>query len=95
MNVRQFDDASRARTWRRVVATEVLAHPTLWWPALVAVARFAPRGWWRRPPFLPTPDERYWRFRMETAYGDADAPVDPDDLLEALRWTRRSRRARR
>ena len=32
-----------------------------------------PPGWWRRPPFLPVPDAAYWRFRMQTAYGDETA----------------------
>jgi hypothetical protein len=48
----------------------------------------AKRGWWRRPPFLPVPDAAYLRFRMETAYGDADRDPEPDDLITYLRWCR-------
>jgi hypothetical protein len=73
----------------------VAVRPRLWWPAVTTALRFAPRGWWHRPPFLPVPDERYWRFRMETAYGDGGASPDDDDLLVALRWSRRARTPRR
>jgi hypothetical protein len=46
-------------------------------------------GWWRRPPFLPTPDPGYLRFRLQTAYGDAGVePPTPDDLVTYLRWCR-------
>ena len=34
-----------------------------------------PRGWWRRPPFLPVPTARYLAFRLETAYGPRRAPT--------------------
>jgi hypothetical protein len=73
----------------------VLLRPSLWWPAVSAAARFAAPGWWHRPPFLPVPDDRYWRFRMETAYGDESAHVGPDDLDDALRWAHRAHRRRR
>lgn len=63
---------------------------------LVALARrFAPTGWWRRPPFLPLPDDRYWRFRMETAFGDEDAVADVDDVAMILHWSRRTSRGRK
>lgn len=29
----------------------------------------APTGWWRKPPFLPVPDQDWLEFRMATAYG--------------------------
>ena len=78
MNVRHLadDGPARARDEPRSSTSPRAsrADPALWWPTLAArSSRFAPRGWWRRPPFLPVPDERYWRFRMETAYGDEPA----------------------
>ena len=79
----------------RGTTTTVLRRPTLWWPAATAALRFAPRGWWRRAPFLPVPDERYWRFRMETAYGDERARVGAHDLDDVLRWAYRARARRR
>ena len=67
----------------------VLRHPSLWWTAVRVALRLAPRGWWRRPPYLPLPDPEYLRFRMITAYGGAgDTPPDPEDLVTYLRWCR-------
>jgi hypothetical protein len=58
---------------------------------LVRVAwRFRSRGWWRRPPFLPLPDREYVRWRMYTAYGDADAVPPAEDLVRYARWAGRS-----
>ena len=73
----------------------VARHPTLWSPAVRFAIRFAPDGWWQRPPFLPIPDARYWAFRMETAYGDASASPDHEDVAEMLRWARRTHTAQR
>jgi hypothetical protein len=59
----------------------------------VIVARAAWRlrrdGWWRRAPFLPLPDERYWDFRMSTAYGSSGASPSPRALVEAASWALR------
>lgn len=73
----------------------VMRRPWLWAPALVALFRLAPSGWWRRRPFLPIPDRRYWRFRMETAYG-GDGAADPagEDVVAYLTWCRRLHFAR-
>ncbi len=96
MNVRHVDDASeRRRAQRRAVLTAVRREPSLLVPLVVALRRYAPVGWWRRPPFLPFPDERYWRFRMETAYGDEHAVADADDVAMVLRWSRRGARGRK
>lgn len=59
---------------------------------LAATAR---RGWWRRPPFLPLPDGDYLRWRVATAYGDEAGPVDADDVVAFLAWSRQQRLARR
>ena len=67
----------------------VLRHPDLWATALRQARLLARPGWWRRPPFLPVPDQDYLRFRLLTAYGgDGTAAPDPSDLVAYLRWCR-------
>jgi len=90
-------EAGRLR-WGPMIGTvlaTVLTRPSLWGPALGTLARLAPRGWWRRRPFLPVPDSSYWRFRLETAYGGDGAGARPtvDDIAAYLRWCRRMRAA--
>ena len=65
--------------------------PGLWGAALRAAFSMAPKGWWRRSPFLPLPDPQWLRFRMATAYGgsgrvDANSPFEPADLITWLEW---------
>ena len=79
----------------RAAAAAVALRPGLWPVALAQARRFAPRGWWRRPPFLPVPDRDLIRFRAATMYGRPDAPVEPDDLVRWLRWCRAESRRRR
>lgn len=74
---------------RARVAGAVLRRPALWSTALVSVGHLARPGWWHRSPPLPLPDERLWAFRMETAYGRADAEPTVEDVLDYLRWCRR------
>lgn len=93
MNVRHIvDDERRAMAGPLPVHTLVALarRPSAWLAAATSVRRFAPRGWWRRPPFLPVPDARYWRFRMQTAFGDAEAAPELVDLVTAMHWTRRA-----
>ena len=82
--------STRFVSWQvvRRAFVAVVVHPTLWLTALRVWARITPRGWWRRAPFLPLPDARYVRYRLDTAYGDA-AP-DPHDVIAYLRWCRNS-----
>ncbi len=85
----------RARTGdpaRRIavgVLGGLMSRPVLWPTALAAVGRLARPGWWHRRPFLPLPDDRWWGFRMETAYGRTDADPTPADVLAYLQWCRR------
>lgn len=65
----------------------VVRHPGLWLTAIGQGARFARPGWWRRPPFLPVPDEDYVRFRLQTAYGSTGEPT-AEDVIAYLRWCR-------
>jgi len=54
-----------------------------------------PRGWWRRPPYLPRPSKEYLGFRMLTQYGDAAHAPEPADVVNYLRWCRDWERTQR
>jgi hypothetical protein len=73
----------------------LLARPRLWPTAARQAVLLAPRGWWRRPPYLPLPDPDYLAFRMETMYGDRSHPPEPGAVLTYLEWCREHRRALR
>lgn len=66
----------------------VATRPDLWLTALATMWRLAPRGWWRRRPYLPLPDGRYWSFRMVTAYGRPEADPVMEDVVSYLEWCR-------
>lgn len=75
----------------RVVLKSVRAlvvRPRLWSTAAVEFARFAPNGWWRRPPFLPLPPAGLAGFRAETMYGDPAAEPSRSDVIVWLEWCR-------
>ena len=79
---------------RRAMVRLILRRPWLI-PDLVGLAWASrARGWYRRPPFLPLPPDAYLRWRMETAYGDADSEPPLEDLARFLRWASRMRRRR-
>jgi hypothetical protein len=69
-------------------AAAVARRPRLWPTAARQARRLAPRRWWARPPFLPLPDRRWLRFRMETQYGDPDHPPVAQDVVTWLEWSR-------
>lgn len=76
-------------SWPRLVATlalRTLRHPGLAGDLLRVAWRFRRRGWYRRPPFLPLPSRAYVRWRMYTAYGDADVIPPADDVVRYARW---------
>jgi hypothetical protein len=73
------------------VALAVVRRPDLWITAIRQVFVLAGRSWWTRPPFLPVPSRPYLRFRMVTAYGDADRPPDAADVVTYLGWCRQWR----
>jgi hypothetical protein len=50
------------------------------------VWRFRARGWYARFPFLPLPVGEYVRWRMYTAYGDANVVPPADDVARYARW---------
>ena len=74
--------------WFASAARAVVRHPSLWPTAVVQVFRLAPRGWWRRRPYLPVPDPDYLRFRLQTQYGDAEHAPEPGDVVAYLKWCR-------
>jgi hypothetical protein len=78
------------------LARAVLTRPWLWGEALRTLRRLAAPGWWRRPPFLPLPDAAYWRFRMQTAFGDDHSGrPSTQDVVDYLRWCQRARPSHR
>ena len=71
----------------------LIRRPDLWPVALRSVLQLAPRGWWRRRPYLPVPDDDWLRFRMVTAYGGegsvtAEQPLPAEDVIVWLQWMR-------
>ncbi|MDQ3896190.1 MAG: hypothetical protein M3326_02885, partial [Actinomycetota bacterium] len=78
--------------WVGPAALAVAVRPWLWGVALTQAWRLAAPGWWRRWPPLPLPDPAYLRFRLQTAYGDADRGPAPQDVVAYLGWCRRFRR---
>ena len=73
------------------ILTVVLRRPLLLPGMLRASWVFRARNWYRSPPFLPIPPRDYVRWRMETAYGEADAVPPGDELARFLRWGERLR----
>lgn len=74
--------------WIFRVVTAVAMRPTLWAAAIRQVGRLAPRGWWRRRPFLPLPAPDYLAFRNQTMYGGSGQVPDPGDVCIYLQWCR-------
>jgi hypothetical protein len=76
-------------TWVQLslrLAVRALGSPSLARALLVVAWRFRDRRWWRRFPFLPLPARDYVRWRMYTAYGDAQVVPPPDDVIRYARW---------
>lgn len=72
-----------------------LRRPRLW-PALLGAAwAFRPRGWYRKPPFLPLPSKAYMGWRLETAYGEPDAVPPQDEIERFVTWSADMRRRMR
>lgn len=80
--------------WPRLTLTlalRALRDPPLAAALLRVGWRFRRRKWFRRAPFLPIPDRDYLRWRMYTAYGDADAVPPAEDVARYARWAVRGR----
>lgn len=65
---------------------QAVQSPSLARSLLVVAWRFRDRRWWRKLPFLPLPAREYVRWRMYTAYGDADVIPPADDVVRYARW---------
>ena len=68
------------------LALRALRNPATGVALLRVASRFRPRGWWRRPPFLPLPDRTYVRWRMHTAYGEYNSVPPAEDVVRYARW---------
>ncbi len=66
----------------------MVRRPDLWPTAVRQLARMAPRGWWRRRPFLPVADRAYMEFRAVTHYADKNHAAEPADVIAWLEWCR-------
>ena len=77
------------------LVSALVTKPGLWPTAFAQMRRFAPDRWWRRRPFLPTPDPDLMAFRSTTQYGRPDHVPDADDVVTWLRWCRSEARRRR
>ena len=75
-------------SWVLRAFAALVVRPALWGTAVRQVLVLAVDGWWRRAPFLPLPDQAYLRFRMQTAYGDAERAPEPHDVITYLHWCR-------
>jgi hypothetical protein len=73
--------------WVRI-ALALARRPRLWPTAIRQMRRTAPKGWYRRPPFLPVPSGEYLRFRLVTQYGDPQHRPDAHDVVNYLSWCR-------
>jgi hypothetical protein len=81
------------KRWTRLsllLALRALRDPTTGAALLRVAWRFRRRDWWRRAPFLPLPAWTYLRWRMHTAYGDADVVPPAEDVVRYARWAVRS-----
>lgn len=76
-------------SWTRLslqLAARAALQPSLARALLIVAWRFRDRHWLRRFPFLPLPSRPYVRWRMHTAYGDADIVPPADDVIRYARW---------
>ena len=76
-------------SWLRLSLTLVgrsARQPSLARDLLRVAWRFRSRHWYRTFPFLPVPAREYVRWRMYTAYGDANAIPPADDVIRYARW---------
>lgn len=69
----------------------VIKRPDLWATALRQLLVLAPRGWWKKWPPVPLPDDNYLGFRFETAYGNPNATPTASDVTHYLAWCKRQR----
>lgn len=83
-----MSDSLEINQWLKSVLTAVLKHPALALPAIIQAKLLVPNNWIKKYPFLPLPDKKWIRFRMETAYGDPNYIPDHDEIAQFLGWTK-------
>lgn len=85
-----MSSARSASLIRPAIIGAVLVKPSLWLTAVRQVALLAPRGWWKRAPFLPVPRTDYLEFRLVTQYGgnhgEPRDEIRPVDVVNYLQW---------
>ncbi len=74
--------------WVLRAALAIVVRPDLWATAIRQVLVLSADRWWAHAPFLPVPDPAYLRFRLQTAYGDAEISPAPRDVVTYLHWCR-------
>ncbi len=72
--------------WLFSAGITIIPRADLWGVGVVQAKRFARSRWWSRAPFLPLPGNSYWKFRMESIYGDPNALPSRSELIEYLEW---------
>ena len=73
------------------LSSYLLRHPARVPAVLRAGWRLRAKDWWRRAPFLPLPDQRYWNFRMMTATGSAEGRMSAREVVDAAVWSSHQR----
>ena len=72
--------------WTPGLGRYLLRHPLDAVVIARAGLRLRRKSWWRRAPFLPLPDAKYWEFRMSTVNG-IDGTLTPKDVVVAAKWS--------
>ena len=83
--------SGRPRGWLSLgfrLALRAAVNPRLAVDLLRTAWAFRARSWYRTPPYLPLPPREYLRWRMYTAYGDAEAVPPVEDVVRFARWRR-------
>jgi len=77
------------QTWPKLIAALAwrgIRNPATGLALLRVGWRFRSRDWYRRFPFVPLPAREYMRWRMYTAYGNAQIVPPADDIVRYARW---------
>ena len=72
--------------WTPGLGRHLFLHPADGVVVLRAGLRLRRKNWWRRAPFLPIPDAKYWEFRMSTVNG-VSGELTPKDVVVAAKWS--------
>ena len=87
--LRESDSFPTMQTWPKLIAALAwrgIRNPATGLALLRVGWRFRSRDWYRRFPFIPLPAQEYMRWRMYTAYGNAQIVPPADDIVRYARW---------